>query len=58
MQNTGAGLKKYHFSKFCDAVIIPTENGVVQNNRPATDHRPPTTDHILIKTLTTDHSQK
>ena len=26
MQNTGASLKKYHFTKFCVAVLIPTEN--------------------------------
>ena len=26
MQNTGASFKKYHFSKFCVAVLIPTEN--------------------------------
>ena len=26
MQNTGAGLKKYHFTKFYVAVLIPTGN--------------------------------
>ena len=26
MQNTRASLKKYHFTKFCVAVLIPTEN--------------------------------
>ena len=26
MQNTGAGLKKYHFTKFYVAVLIPTRN--------------------------------
>ena len=26
MQNIGASLKTYHFTKFCVAVLIPTEN--------------------------------
>ena len=26
MQNTETGFKKYHFAKFCVAVLIPAEN--------------------------------
>ena len=26
MQNTGASFRKYHFTNFCVAVLIPTEN--------------------------------
>ena len=26
MENTGASFRKYHFTKFCVAALIPTEN--------------------------------